>query len=280
MGLILIYNGNNASAHSLLLDAAKYIQASGGVIAGSPEGYSIDQLRQPGMQLPEGCDKALVFGGDGTLLAAVRYLAPQSIPVCGVNMGHVGFLSSLEKNEVYFGIDQLLANQYTLESRMMIHCRVEREGEIVAEYDAFNDFVVRSGELSRAISYSVCIDGQQVNNYLADGIIVSTPTGSTGYSLSAGGPIVLNDIQLLLITPVCAQSFFSRPIVAAADSQVEILCTGETDRPSLTADGQSCFSLQRFDRLLLSAARHTADLLFIRQENFFERIKRKLYRNL
>ncbi|MDO4732132.1 MAG: NAD(+)/NADH kinase [Bacillota bacterium] len=279
MGQLLIYNGNNAKAHVLLREAARYILASGGEISGSAEGYSIDDLQREDFCFPSACSNALIFGGDGTILAAVRHLAPLGIPVCGVNMGRVGFLSSLEKEELLPGIDSLLQGNYTVESRMMIHCRVQRAGQIVAEYEAFNDFVVRSGELSRAISYSLFIDQQKVNDYMADGIIVSTPTGSTGYSLSAGGPIVQNDIRILLITPVCAQPFFSCSIVASPESKVEILCSGEADRPSLTADGQSCFSLQLHDRLLLSVAKQPAAIVSIRPENYFARIRKKLYRS-
>ena len=214
------------------------------------------------------------------MLAAVRFLAVHNLPVCGVNMGRVGFLSSVEKSELRYAIDHLLAGNYCIRPRMMVHCQIQRDGRPIAEYEAFNEFVVRSGELSRAISYSVDIDNQRVNNYIADGVIVATPTGSTGYSLSAGGPIVLDDIEMLLITPVCAQSFFSRPIVASSSSQVEILCSGSRDRPSLTADGQCCFSLQRFDRVLIGASTHKAKIVQIRQENYFDRIKKKLYQKL
>lgn len=282
MSLMLIYNGSgqNRNAHARLLEAAGYISARGVSLVGPEEGYSIDQLQQPDLMIPADCKVALVFGGDGTILAAVRRLAPFGIPVCGVNMGRVGFLSSMESQELYSGLEQLLAGKYEVESRMMIHCRVERGGRIFAEYDAFNDFILRSGELSRAISYSVEINGQPVNNYVADGVIVATPTGSTAYSLSAGGPIVLNSIEMLLITPVCAQSFFARPIVAAADSQVEILCTGERDKPSLTVDGQTRFALQRFDRVLITVSEHKAKTISLREENYFERIKEKLFRKL
>lgn len=280
MACLLIYNGKNDSAHALLLEAARYIMYQGGEIAGSPEGYSIDQLYSTDMRIPGSCREALVFGGDGTLLAAVRRLSAYGIAVCGVNMGRVGFLSSIEREELYTGIDRLLSGDYDVKSRMMIHCQVERNGQIVAEYDAFNDFVIRSGELSRAISYSLDIDGQHVNDYLADGVIISTPSGSTAYSFSAGGPILMNDLQLLLITPVCAQPLFSRSIIAAADSRAVVVCTGERDKPSLTADGQSCFSLQYHDRLLLSAAENSASIICIWKENYFERIKQKLYRKL
>lgn len=277
MRFLLIHNSLNEKTRILTFDAASYIVSKGGVVLGQDGGYSIEMLPHIPSEYLFSCDCALVFGGDGTMLAAVRFLATYDLPVCGVNMGRVGFLSTIEKSELRYAIDHLLSGDFCIRPRMMVHGQVQREGCCIAEYEAFNEFVIRSGELSRAISYSVNIDSQHVNNYIADGIIVATPTGSTGYSLSAGGPIVLDDIEMLLITPVCAQSFFSRPIVTSAFSQVEILCSGSRDRPSLTADGQCCFSLQRFDRVRISASKHKAKIVRLRQENYFDRIKQKLY---
>ncbi|MBQ9882430.1 MAG: NAD(+)/NADH kinase [Synergistes sp.] len=199
------------------------------------------------------------------------------MPLFGVNMGRVGFLSSVEPDCVYQAIDKMLDGEYWLRDRLLVKAQVSRDEKLFAEYIALNDFVIGSGMFSRAITFDLWIDNEQINSYNADGIIISTPTGSTGYSLSAGGPILMDDMDITLITPVCPHTFFSRPIVANASSKVEIVCNSKA---SLTVDGQFRLPLIKNDEVKICGADIKAKIIQFANNDYFERIKNKLYRTV
>ena len=275
--IALIYNNKSPEGKELLLQVASHVKAKGGdiVSGGDIPGFRVDRLKNGDFST---ASAAIVFGGDGTMLTAVRHLAPMDIPLFGINMGKVGFLSSAEKDEAFHATERLLAGDYTIHKRMLIKCQLHRQEKIILECQAFNDFVVSSGVYSRAVNLELTVDGSPIHSYNADGVIVSTPTGSTGYSLSAGGPIVMANMDMLLITPVCAHSFFSRPIIASAESTVGIICYGAEDKASLTADGQYRISLCPGDKAFISREEKKANIIeFDNQASFFDRIKNKLY---
>ncbi|MDO4581004.1 MAG: NAD(+)/NADH kinase [Bacillota bacterium] len=276
--IAVIFNGENAKSRAKAAEVAAYIGERQAGLFAPPGGfgYTIDDLRE-GVDFG-GCDAAVVLGGDGTLLAAVRHLSEYGVPLFGVNMGRVGFLSSVENEQAFDAIDWYLAGNYFIQERLMLSCKLYRGGREIESCTAFNDLVVNSGVFSRAVTLDLFIDKQKINSYNADGIIVSTPTGSTGYSLSAGGPIVMEDLSIMLITPVCPHTFFSRPIVASAAGEVEIVCKSAAGVASLTSDGQYRFSVEKEDEIAISAADTKALIIRFSQHHYFERIKEKLYK--
>lgn len=276
MYIAFTYNAKNPSANQLMQAMAAYMRTKGAKILEhrGADGIPLTDIHNCDFT---GCDACVTLGGDGTLLATTRRVAEFGVPLFGVNMGQVGFLSSVEKDRAFDALDCLLEGKYTIQERLMLVATLHRDGKILTTCSAFNDIVVSSGINSRAVTLDLSIDGEAINSYNADGIIMSTPTGSTGYSLSAGGPIVMEGLDVTLITPVCPHSFFSRPILASADSQVEIINRSEAMAASLTADGQFRFTLERDDVITVSRAPHRARMIRFNGDSYFQRIKRKLF---
>ena len=276
MKIVIIYNAKRKMSVDFTSTLAKYLYDRGVEVMtchGKP-GISITDL--DGIDFSS-CDAGIVLGGDGTLLAAVRALSLFDIPLFGVNLGRVGFLSSTEADGAFEAVDKLLAGQYCIKERLMIKASLIRNGKEEAAFTAFNDFVVSSGEYSRAITFDLSIDSQAIDSYNADGVIVSTPTGSTGYSLSAGGPILMDDMDITLITPICPHTFFSRPIVASAGSEIEIVFKSDSHTAFLTADGQFRVTLAKNDLVAISAADKKARIIQFGRNDYFSRIKKKIY---
>lgn len=274
--IALIYNPKSDKTYALLQKTAAHLlrkQVEVAVHEGRP-GLALDEI--DGYDF-SGCDAAISFGGDGTVLAAARAVAPLGLPLFGVNLGRLGFLSSAQPEDVLEAADRLLAGDYREKDCLMITCRLFRDGALIGEALAFNDFVVSSLAYTRAMKVALYLDGRQVHSYNADGLIVATPAGSTGYSLSAGGPILLDGQDLLLITPVCPHSFFNRPLVAGVDKTVELVCESAAGTAGLTADGQFRFSLQPGDRVAVSPAPFRARLVSFGEKDLIQHIKDKLF---
>jgi NAD+ kinase len=217
----------------------------------------------------------VVLGGDGTLLAAARAVAKLGIPVVGVNLGSLGFLTEVRLEELYPTLEGIDAGRYNVEMRSMVHCEVMRAGSRVAAYDALNDIVVGKATISRLNHCDVYIDGEFVSSYKTDSLIVSSPTGSTAYSLAAGGPIVMPTVDALIITPVAAHSLTHRPLVVPSASKIEIkIKTGE-EQGYLSVDGQVGMPMQDGDRILCSNSEHQVKLLRI-HGTFFDVLRAKL----
>ncbi|MBP5332077.1 MAG: NAD(+)/NADH kinase, partial [Lachnospiraceae bacterium] len=174
-------------------------------------------------------DCCIVLGGDGTIISTSRLLDGRDIPILGINLGHLGFMSSVEKDDIARAVDLLIGGDYLLEARMMITAGIMRNGEMLGrEYTALNDVVISRLGFSRMISTRAFVNDALVNTYFGDGIIISTPTGSTGYNLSAGGPIVTPEAELMVITPICPHSLNMRSVVVAANDMIKI--TVDTSR--------------------------------------------------
>lgn len=270
------YNARNQESQELLSELAAYARSRGLQVAEhqGKDGFSLDDLSEEAFRH---CDAVIALGGDGTMLASSRVVAMAGAPLYGVNMGKVGFLSAVERGDAFKSIDRLLAGDYQLSERLMLDCRLERAGEIATRCSAFNDIVVSGDSYTRAVSMELFINGHFLHAYSGDGMIVASPTGSTGYSLSAGGPILMPELELLLVTPICAHSFFTRPVIARPDAEVMVISRSRAGVAALTADGQFRFSLQPDDRVIVSAAEHKARLIYFDQINLFDRIKDKLY---
>ena len=228
-------------------------------------------------------DCILVLGGDGTLLRAARETAEADIPLIGINLGTLGFLAEVEKNTVWQCLDRLIADEYEIEKRMLLDGEVIRGGKSVFGTHALNDIVVsRFGPLM-VLSYEVIVNGQLLNRYQADGMIVATPTGSTGYNMSAGGPIVEPMAQLMVMTPICPHTLNARSIVLAADDVVEIVIGqgrgGQLQQAEVNFDGSMAFRLQTGDCIRMRRSTQIISLLRMGKVSFLETLHKKMSEN-
>jgi NAD+ kinase len=217
----------------------------------------------------------VVLGGDGTLLAAARSVARLGVPVVGVNLGSLGFLTEVPLEELYPTLEGIDAGRYDVELRSMVHCEVMRKGSRIAAYDALNDVVVGKATISRLNHCDVYIDGEFVSSYKTDSLIVSSPTGSTAYSLAAGGPIVMPTVDALIVTPVAAHSLTHRPLVVPSASKIEIRISTGVEQGYLSVDGQVGMPIYDGDRVCCSNSEHQVKLLRIRG-TFFDVLRAKL----
>jgi NAD+ kinase len=217
----------------------------------------------------------VVLGGDGTLLSAARAVAKAGIPVLGVNLGSLGFLTEVPLEELYPTLQGIEEGQCTIETRSMVHCEVIRKEVSVAHYDALNDVVMGKGTIARLNYCEVFIDGLFVSSYKADSLIVSTPTGSTAYSLAAGGPIVMPSVEALLITPVSAHSLTHRPLVVCDTAKIEIVVNTGQDEAYLSIDGQIGMPIFDGDRILCRKSDQHVKLMRIKG-TFFDVLRNKL----
>jgi NAD+ kinase len=217
----------------------------------------------------------IVLGGDGTLLSAARSVAQQDVPVLGVNLGSLGFLTEVPLEELYATLEAIHAGNYTVEARSMVHCEIMREDSPVAAYEAVNDVVVGKANISRLNHCDVYIDGQFVAAYKTDSLIVATPTGSTAYSMAAGGPIVMPTVDAMLVTPVAAHSLTLRPLVVPKTSKIEIVISTGADQGYLSVDGQIGMPMHDGDRICCWNSEHQVKLLRIRG-TFFDILRAKL----
>ena len=229
--------------------------------------------------LPKDADCVMVLGGDGTIIQAARELAATGVPILGVNLGTVGFLAEVELAYIYKAIDAVMAGKYKLEKRFMLKGRVIKDGKIVYDANALNDIVVARGNLVRAISTAVYIDGNQVSSLHGDGIIVTTPTGSTGYNLSAGGTIILPDAEVFGIHPICPHSLNSRGVITSSASKIDIDVEwnkrSEPDEAIVSFDGNKGIRLMPGDKVQIMKSELTVPFLRINDFNFFESYRKK-----
>lgn len=228
-------------------------------------------------QLTRCCDLAVVVGGDGTLLHAARSLAEAEVPVLGVNLGRLGFLVDVSPDETHERLDEILAGQYEEERRSLLHARVLRGDQCVSESDALNDVVVHKWDIARMIELETAIDGRFLNRQRADGLIVSTPTGSTAYALSGGGPILHPTLQALVLVPICPHTLSNRPIVIDDRSMIDISVHGDdTTKAQITCDGQINFGLVSGDHVVIRRKDHDLHLIHPPGHDHFDIMRRKL----
>jgi len=230
----------------------------------------------PRERVADSSELLLVLGGDGTLLAAARLAAPRGIPVLPVNMGSLGFLTNFTLQELHPALDDTLDGRYSISERVMIHSELVRDGKVVDSQRVLNEVVINKGALARMIELELTIDRGFVCRYRADGLIVATPTGSTAYSLSAGGPLVHPTVESFIITPICPHMLSDRPLVIRDSSCVEMQLTGNTESVFLTLDGQRGISLQAEDIVRASRAKELLKLIQPTTKSYFEILRNKL----
>jgi NAD+ kinase len=218
----------------------------------------------------------IVLGGDGTLLAAARAFARTTTPILSVNLGSLGFLTEIPLSDLYSTLEAWCDNCAEIEIRSMMHAQHIRGGEILREWDALNDVVIAKGTIARMGDYSVEIDSQLVATFRADGVIVSTPTGSTAYNLAANGPIVMPSVNAMLVTPICPHLLTIRPIVTPGESTVSVHVVGVPNEIYLTVDGQEAVHLQLGDHVHCQRSKSSVRLLRSRPNGLFSVLRSKL----
>jgi len=230
----------------------------------------------PRKTVPEGCDLVVVLGGDGTLLSAARAIGKREIPLFPVNLGGLGFLTAITVDELYPELERAFCGEHRIARRKLLTTEVVREGQAVAAYDALNDAVLAKTALARMIDLDAHVDEQFVCAYKADGLIVSTPTGSTAYSLSAGGPIIFPSVPAICITPICPHMLTNRPVVVPDTSVIQLVCRGEGEDAYLTIDGQVGEPVRAPDRIVCRASEHRLSLIRPPKQRFFDVLRAKL----
>lgn len=220
-------------------------------------------------------DFALVLGGDGTLLSAARAVAHEGVPILAVNLGSLGFLTEIPLNELYVALEAVDLGQCPIELRSVLGCQLVRGGVCISRNFALNDVVVNKSAISRLVEFDLYIDGNFVFQYKADGVIIATPTGSTAYSLAAGGPVLMPSVEAFVVTPVCPHSLTHRPLVVTEKSQIELRVETGEEQAFLSIDGQVGVPVEQGDRVLCQRANHKVKLLRVRR-TFFDVLRSKL----
>lgn len=222
------------------------------------------------------CDIAVAIGGDGTTLNVAKNAALYNKPVLGINAGRLGFMSGLEKNELHL-LEKLVNNDYQIDMRSMLRAEVIKNNEVVYSGDCLNDAVISRGNFARLIDINIHCDDREVMNLRADGVIISTPTGSTAYSMAAGGPVVSPEAECILVTPICPHSLMDRSIIFSDDKELIVEISSDVNNKSvLTVDGQDGFNLEEGYKIRVSSSQIKAKLIKLKPENFYEILNRKL----
>jgi len=221
-------------------------------------------------------DLAVVLGGDGTLLAGARLLGDHQVPIVAINHGGLGFLTEVTLEEMYPALERVLEGKFVTQQRMMMDIRISRDGKNAGQYRALNDVVINKGTLSRMIEIEARVDGQYLSRFRADGLIVSTPTGSTAYNISAGGPIIFPTMAAMIVTPICSHTLTNRPIVLPENVKIEIALCSAQDGVYATVDGQVGLQLQKDDGLIVEKSGIAVKLVAPADKNYFDVLRGKL----
>lgn len=224
----------------------------------------------------EQADFVVVLGGDGTILRVARRTAMYSTPILGINFGTLGYIADVEKADAKDAISSVLDNNYKIEKRMMVEACIERKGIINDRNIALNEVCINNSGFSRIISLGVEVNDQYIDTFRSDGIIVSTPTGSTAYNLSAGGPILNPSTQLMTITHICPHALYARPIVVSGNDVVKIKIGSSYNNIQMTLDGQSCIQLKNEDVIRIRKSKYYSDIIKTTNMSFYDILRRKM----
>lgn len=280
----IIVKPHQPDALQTVCGAVEWLAQRGIALAGTPDlereriehqtGCAVESF--PADQLAANVDLMIVLGGDGTMIATARMLGDCEVPVLGVNYGGLGYLAEFRVEELYTALESILAGNYRVDTRVMLAVELLRDAEEVTRNRVLNDVVINKSALARIIEIEAYLNGQFVNSFRADGLIVSTPTGSTAYNLSAGGPVIYPSMNAVVITPICPFTLSNRPIVVPDDAEIELRLKTEEEDVSLTLDGQVGFPLQCRDRVRIKKSGATFKLVQPMNRNYFEVLRDKL----
>ncbi|MGI9107896.1 MAG: NAD(+)/NADH kinase [Pyrinomonadaceae bacterium] len=227
-------------------------------------------------ELAASVDMIVVLGGDGTMIATARMLDNRDVPVVGINYGSLGYLTEVRVEEMTSALEAILAGNYNLDRRVMLSAALCRGEEKLLKNRVLNDVVISKSALARIVEIEAWFDKQFVNTFRADGLIVSTPTGSTAYNLSAGGPVVYPSMNAIIITPICPHTLSNRPLVVPDDAEIELVLKTPNEEVALTLDGQVGYRMEVGDRVLISKSRTAFNLMQPVNRNYFEVLRGKL----
>lgn len=229
------------------------------------------------LESPDALDALLTLGGDGTLLRGARFLRGKQIPILGVNLGRLGFLTSCQGSDLATALADFAAGKFVAEARMVLAARaVDEKGVTKHEWRALNDFVLHKGGFARVVRLGITVDGAQLGSYACDGIVISTPTGSTAYSLSAGGPVVVPTLDSIIITPVSAHTLAIRPLVLPPSAEISVQADDSATELLVTVDGQVGANFRDRERLVVGQAADSVLIVRFQKTTFFEKIRVKL----
>jgi len=258
-----------------LKEVEVYIEEEMGNLLGlSISGPYLNSVKRK--EIPSHVEMIIVLGGDGTLLSVARQVWNLNIPILGVNLGGLGFLTEIGQEELGGILERVVQGDFKTDERDVLNASVIRKGERIAEYTVLNDAVVNKGVLARIIDLEISINGEYLTTFQSDGLIISTPTGSTAYNLSAGGPIVYPSLHTLIITPICPHTLTNRPIVIPDDVEVRAMLKSKEEEVFLTLDGQQGFPLEFEDLIELKKAEGRILLIKSPYRNYFELLRKKL----
>lgn len=255
-----------------------WLEAKG--LAAMVEAHLARHLRHPAgvepEEVPGSADLVVVLGGDGTLISVARLIGDKEIPILGVNLGSLGFLTEITLDEMYPALERCLKGDFSVSERMMLETEVSRNGQIICTHRVLNDMVINKGALARIIDLETSVDEYYLTTFKADGLIISSPTGSTGYSLAAAGPIIHPTLECLVITPICPHTLTNRPIVVGADASITITLKSVNEDVFLTLDGQVGMELKAADVIRIRRAGHHTRLVKSSSKDYFEVLRTKL----
>lgn len=239
--------------------------------------HTLGWARLEDRELAARADLVVVLGGDGTLIHAARLIDGRSVPILGVNLGSLGFMTETPVEDLFPALDEVLAGRAKVDSRMKLTCKLVREDKVVLHDEVLNDVVINKGALARIADHEVSIEGIPMATYKADGVILSTPTGSTAYALSAGGPIVHPSVDCTVLAPICSHALTQRPIIVPADRTIRVALRSETADTFLTLDGQTGYGLQCGDSIEVVRSSHRVHLVRNPRVGYFSILRQKLH---
>jgi NAD+ kinase len=268
--------GSGGAVHRL----ADYLSARGHVVLIAAHTAEVCQIRDLQTatlnEIGRCADLAVIMGGDGTLLNVARTLVDYGVPMIGINQGRLGFLADVSVDTMFSTLDEMLAGEYIAEERILLTASLERHDDVLYATYAFNDVVVSKSTLGRLIEFEVYIDNQFVYSQRADGLVVASPTGSTAYALSAGGPILHPTLEAFVLTPICPHTLSARPIAVNSRSEIEVNLI-HADDARVHFDGQQHADMQVGDRVVIHRAKNTVRLLHPQNHNYYDTLRQKLH---
>ncbi|MEK6283098.1 MAG: NAD(+)/NADH kinase [Acidobacteriota bacterium] len=280
----IVLKPNQPDALKTMCELASWLAERGITLLGGPEiererikeqtGCAVEQVEPE--KLSASVDLILVLGGDGTMIATARLMGDAEVPVIGVNYGGLGYLAEFRIEELYTALESILSGNYRLDKRVMLDVELVRCDKNVTRNRVLNDVVINKSALARIIEIEAYLNQQFVNSFRADGLIVSTPTGSTAYNLSAGGPVIYPSMNAVVITPICPFTLSNRPIVVPDDAVIELCLKTEQEDVALTLDGQVGFPLNVEDRVVIRKSQTTFSLVQPMNRNYFDVLRDKL----
>jgi NAD+ kinase len=273
----IICKEGSAGPAEILKDFVPWLEKKGiTVFIDRDAAAAIGRKGHPRAEVPSLSDLVLVLGGDGTILSVARLACERGIPILGVNLGGLGFITEVYKDDIYAAMESALTGNCPFEERMMLSTNIVRHGERIAEYNVLNDVVINKGGTAKILDIEAYVDSSLMTSFRADGLIAATPTGSTAYSLSAGGPVLYPTVESIVLTPICSHSLAMRPIVLPQEAVVEIRHLTEGAEVYLAMDGQVGFSLRERDSVMIRKSPCKTRLLMPFKRDYFKVLREKL----